>query len=237
MQNLLFRISDKIGKLCELLDDTAETPVVIDKPTSTNPKNLKLLYFQLEQRINDVEKYINDTQIDIIREMEDPKQVDQDYPKPKEEKDKSKIKAKEDVNEHMKNTIMKYEMYINDMSMRISELENGMKKLDPNHLRLIIQDIAELAMKKQKVEINETVDGLRETRMRDIQLIETLKQNLKDMNNRFSSDIDKMVEAKDLKVAKNQLRRRVRFLQQGIVTRIRIKAKRNRNKSRTQFFI
>ena len=199
-------------KLCELLDDnTEDMPVVVDKNAPPNTKNLKILYFQMEQRVNDLEK-----RLDEFHEM--PLETMGLMPdEPNQMKEGSQIKepltipkGRQSEISEMKSIIMKYEMYLNDANIRISELEAGMKKIDPNHLRMIIQDVAELAMKKQTIEVNTTVDGLKENRMRDIQLIEGLKQNLKEMNNRFMIDIERKVEVKDLKITKNQLRKRVR---------------------------
>lgn len=191
-----------MGRLCELLD-VASSP-----DESVGARSVKLLCFQLEQRVEELEKRIGELRsrecIEAAKESVLESAGNEGVLPGSERTAGERFEVR--------NALVKHDVQLSDVNDRVSELENAVGKIDPNRLRVIIQDIAELAMKKQAIEINSTVDNMKEKHTRDEQLIESLRQNIKEMNERFKSDIGSKVEFKDLRQAKNQLRRRVPFM-------------------------
>ena len=105
-------------------------------------------------------------------------------------------------------------------------MEKGMQKIEPNNMRGLFRDIAELVMQEEKKEVTAVVDTLKGSQMRHAQLVDALKEKLKDMDEQFKQDIDKKIERKDFTTTKNQLRRKARPLFHHVATRVRAEAER-----------
>jgi hypothetical protein len=105
--------------------------------------------------------------------------------------------------------IAKQEVFINDIALRLTELESHMSKLKPNNIRAFIRDIAELVMQEQSKGVVETVDTLKGAEKRNEHLVTMLKEELKILDERFKQDIEKKIECSDLFLTKTQLQRKV----------------------------
>ena len=123
--------------------------------------------------------------------------------------EKEALAKASNAGQEMKGALARHELILNDLNLRLSVLETGMQKIEPNNMRALFRDIAELVMQEEKKEVSAVVDGLKGSQQRHTQLVEGLKQNLKELDERFKSDIDRKIEKKDLNTAKNQLRRKV----------------------------
>ena len=64
-------------------------------------------------------------------------------------------------------------------------------------------------MQEEKKELNEEMNNIKGTQQKSGQIMDLLKEEFKNMDERFHKDIQKKIEKKDLNNAKNQLRRRV----------------------------
>ena len=112
----------------------------------------------------------------------------------------------------VRNMMTRHEACINDMILRLSELESSIGKLEPNNIRALIKDIAELVMEEQTRGVNQTVDSLKGTEKKNEYLVNMLKEELKIMDERFKQDIEKKIERSDLYLTKTQLQRKVFYL-------------------------
>ena len=204
-------MSDKIGKLCELLDDTTiEKPYMTEKgkDKTFNTKNIKVLLFQLDERVSEIEKQMAEVQNLIPSEfMEEDKQIPLIDPG-KISYDKLPFE-KSPEGYGPRSILSKHEMFLNDLNMRLSDIELSINRMDPTHMRSIIKDIADLIIQEKTIEMSATVDGIKRVHTRDTQIMDSLKESLKELDEKFKVDIDRKVEVKDLKLTKNQLRRRV----------------------------
>eukprot|EP00831_Metopus_contortus_P066759 TRINITY_DN59556_c0_g1_i2.p1 TRINITY_DN59556_c0_g1~~TRINITY_DN59556_c0_g1_i2.p1 ORF type:complete len:245 (+),score=10.63 TRINITY_DN59556_c0_g1_i2:50-736(+) len=104
-------------------------------------------------------------------------------------------------------------MFLNDFNIRLSEIETDLHKIGTNNIRGIIKDIAELVIQEEKKEVTAVVDTLKGSQLRHIQLVDSLKDKLQEMNERLTLDMDKKIEKKDLATTKNQLRHRLMELE------------------------
>ncbi len=219
-------MTDRITKLCDLLEDIDEPPKPEDKAQadtsakkSGNGKgksNLKLRLFQHDQRIEDIERRLAEMQeiasaelLEGSKDCLDPSAraaAVPESPKPRPPAEGSGLKG----------VLARHEMSLNDLNLRISEVENGMQKIEPNNMRALIRDIAELVMQEEKREVSAAMDGIKGSQQRHVQLVETLKSNLKELNDRFTNDIDRKIERKDFNITKNQLRRKLQELESRV---------------------
>ena len=245
-------MSDKIEKLCELLDDTEQTStkkeVAIPNAPSNNyddkqRTNIKVSIFQLEQRMDYLENKFNNFQDTLLEEGKEEYNAEE-IEKSKEEETKNKDEGQK-VNEAkkteggtkdesvtgtehkeenlanqkdgrkprieggVKGLLTRHEFSINDINIRINEMENGMKELAPTSIRILIRNIAELVMREEKREVNEEMSNIKGSQEKHSQLVDLLKEELKTIDEKLQHDMEKKIERKDLADAKNQLRRRV----------------------------
>ena len=86
-----------------------------------------------------------------------------------------------------------------------------MNKLEPNNIRALIKDIAELIMHEETKGVVATVDTLKGSERKNERLMNLLRDELKIMDEKFSKNINKKIEKSDLFQAKNQLQRKVTY--------------------------
>lgn len=209
-----------------MLDDTNDQPSILDKSKTaandkSNPtkdkKSIKLMIFQCDQRIDELEKRLAEMQELASAELLEGAQRNELDEALKPDKvagtpgisDSEQKKPAEGTG--LKGVLARHEMFFNDVNLRIQELESNMQKIEPNSMRALIKDIAELVMQEEKKEVVAAVDNLKGSNMRHAQLVDTLRQNLQNLDERFTSDIERKVEIKELNNTKNQLRRKVFF--------------------------
>jgi len=177
----------------ELIKKVSDSSKNIDKI----PSSLRLLLSRFDQRIELLEK----------NSLEEKKESERGK---KENKDMEQQVQATELN-GIRNVISRQEIRINDVSMRLVELESTINKLEPNNIRALIKDIAELVMHKETREVTATVDSLIGTEKKNEQLMNTLKEELKIMDERFKQDIEKKIERNDLFLTKTQLHRKVYY--------------------------
>ena len=185
-------MSEKIDKLCQLLEDVDQQPATGSPSDEKHRQNIKLMIFRLEQRVLDLEHRAEDIQNVMVEGGEDEKEEKggkagktpgASTPNLSTIEKQSPVQRQEVAG--MKGVVAKHEMILNDVSLRISELENGMRKLEPNSIRTLIKDISELVMQEEKKEVSEEMNSLKGNQKRNIQLVEVLKEELKQMDERF----------------------------------------------------
>jgi hypothetical protein len=183
----------------ELISKASDTSQNIDNI----PSNLRLLLFHLDQRIEVLEK--NSMKHTLPQEAEEKKEGEGNE---KESKDMVQQAQVIELN-GIRNVISRQEIRINDVNIRLTELEYMVNKLEPNNIRALIKDIAELIMHEETREVTATVDSLKGTEKRNEHLMNMLKEELKIMDERFKQDIEKKIERDDLFLTKAQLQKKV----------------------------
>ena len=204
--------------MCKKLDDDElEDPLIVKNDPNQyvpNIKGISLKQFQLEQRIDDIEKHLIGPQEFMPEFIESPR-LNREEDKEKDQTINSPLnheKKNRGENIGLSKVSLRFDALLNDINARISDLEFDIKKISPDNMHSLIRDIAEIVIQKETRQVVEDVDGLKGNFQRDFELVDSLKKRLKELDERFSIDIDKKVEIKDLKLAKNQLRRRVKKL-------------------------
>jgi hypothetical protein len=221
-------MADKIGKLCLLLEDV-DQPGTSTTSDQKHRQNIKVMIFQLSQRLDDLEHRQLEMQqalggeaspmeeqpgvllpaIDAanappsaldVSSKEPPGSARGPVPQPT-------LRTADTLN--VKGLLTKHEMALNEVNLRLSDLEGGMQKLDPNSIRALIKDISELVMQEERKEVSAEMSNIKGSQKHSAQLVDVLKEELKRMDERFKEDIEKKIEKKDLYTAKTQLRRRV----------------------------
>lgn len=181
------RLSAKLEVLSHLLSKASDT----SQSVGNIPPNLRLLLSRLDERIETLEK---------AAEKEEGRR--------EERKEKAEQVQGGDL-AGVRSVVARQEIRINDVNLRLAELESSMNKLEPNNIRALIRDIAELVMHEETREVTATVDSLRGTEKRNEHLMNMLKEELKIMDERFKQDIEKKIERNDLFLTKAQLQRKV----------------------------
>lgn len=177
----------------ETLDETLKKAADSSQSLENIPPNLRLLFARLDQRVAEVEKGLE--RRGQTEGQEELKSLQNQLQAP-------------DVNS-VRGAIARQEVLINDVALRLSELESSMNKLEPNNIRALIRDIAELVMQEQSKGVVETVDDLKGAEKRNEHLVALLKEELKIMDERFKLDIERKIERSDLFLTKTQLQRKV----------------------------
>lgn len=153
-----------------------------------------MLFSRFEQRIDEIEKKQEET-----KELKVPNE---------ESKDLSQQVQAIELN-GIRSVITKQEICLNDLNLRLSNFESVINKLDPNNIRALIRDIAELLMQEERKGVNATMDSLKGTEKRNEHLMSMLKEELRIMDERFTQDIERKLEKSDLYLTKTQLQRKV----------------------------
>ena len=152
------------------------------------------MFSRFEQRIDEIEKKQEET-----KELKVPNE---------ESKDLSQQVQAIELN-GIRSVITKQEICLNDLNLRLSNFESVINKLDPNNIRALIRDIAELLMQEERKGVNATMDSLKGTEKRNEHLMSMLKEELRIMDERFTQDIERKLEKSDLYLTKTQLQRKV----------------------------
>jgi len=251
-------MTERIEKLCDLLeeiDEPSQNNISKSPGNAMQSKNvLKLALFRIEQRVDDIDRKVINIQ-ENLKEPEDDKLLDnilnskQAQGKPgalsrdlskessggtvvpgtAEKQNRGVTGGPIGTSSGIKGMVSKHEYLINDMTLRVSEIENNMRQIDPGAMRVLIKDIAELVIQQEKKEVDEEMNSIKGSQKRSSQLVDLLKDELKNMDERFQRGIENKIEKKDLTETKNQLRRKVLLINQiknTIVTRIGKKIKR-----------
>lgn len=227
LKQSLSDMTETIERLCKLLEDVEdpaqEKPAAPSQSIKKVSQNVKLLIFRLDQRVSELEKRIVEIQAmssgELLEEAKQETQliqVRESIPSerrstPSPGAGKPPEPGTSNTGTGFKGILSRHEMIINDLNLRISELEGGMQKIEPNSIRTLIKDIAEIVMQEEKKEVTAAMDDIKGHQKHHAQLVETLRENLKVMDEKFTQDIDKKIEKKDLYTTKNQLRRKVNF--------------------------
>ncbi len=216
MVSLRCRSISKIDRLSQLLEDADNTAIEGRAGTAkgTGKKTLKIMLFQLEQRVDELDRKVEEVRSITDDLGEDARGDLMLKSVGVATSSKSTIPAPPGQQHAepngLRGLITKQEMYINDINLRLTDLENGMHKLEPNNIRALIRDIAELALHKETQEVVAAMDSIKGSQKHHGMLVEQLKEELKSMDDRFKQDIDKKIERHDLYTTKNQLRHKVR---------------------------
>ena len=161
-------------------DTESDKPIILDKTKEKyiSPKNLKILHFQLDQRVSDIEKFISDHRdvmpSESLDEWEKSSAAAKGVSTPRENTQRKLIT--------IKSIMLKHEAFYNDFNLRVSNLESTYRRLDPNNMRNIIKGIAEIVMQEKSMQMRSTVDILKSTHSKDIKSINELKNNLNEMD-------------------------------------------------------
>jgi len=225
LKNSMNETTEKIDKLAKLLeesysvDDVGSASFLKGESTQKDRKTLKFIIFQCEQRIEELEKKIYD--LKVTQEL-DEFNGDKDIllktvgvQNSSRNNNASAASSQKPDQGGVKGMIAKQDMVLNEMNLRLTDLESNMHKLEPNNIRALIRDIAELILHEETKEVAATVDALKGNEKRNETLVELLKNELKVLDERFKVDIEKKIEKKDLYVAKSQLQRKVFFYVQN----------------------
>ncbi len=208
------RMTTKIEKLCDLLAEVDEKKA--DAPDQ-NKKNVQLRIFRVEQRLEDVERQV-EAELARLQNGGDDDISKQDLVslegllRPVTPANSHQSVPEQEKHEGLKALLAKEELVINELSLRLSEVESSLSKIEPNNIRALIRNIAELVTREEKKEVTAEMDTLKGSQRHHDQLQVQLREELKLMDERFRQDIQRKIEKKELFNTKNQLRRRVLYL-------------------------
>eukprot|EP01022_Parablepharisma_sp_SALTPOND_P036610 TRINITY_DN999_c0_g1_i17.p1 TRINITY_DN999_c0_g1~~TRINITY_DN999_c0_g1_i17.p1 ORF type:complete len:561 (-),score=74.11 TRINITY_DN999_c0_g1_i17:573-2255(-) len=107
--------------------------------------------------------------------------------------------------------LAKHDLLINDLNLRITDLESAAQRLEPNNIRALITNISELVLRDEKREVDAAMDSLKGSQRQYSDIVEVLREELTKLDEKFKQDINKKLEKKDLCIAKTQLRRKVNY--------------------------
>ena len=116
---------------------------------------------------------------------------------------------KNEVTGKMRRIVSKNEFGINELNMRVTDLESNIKELKPNFIRLLIKNDLELMMNDQQKKIGEDISTIKGSQIRNGQLVDILQDELKMLDTRLHKDMEHKIEKKDLTNTKKQIRRKV----------------------------
>jgi len=116
----------------------------------------------------------------------------------------------------LKGMLAKQEMEINEITLRLTEAENTIQKFDPNNLRALIKDIAELLLREGQKDVYAEMGTIKDTQKHYSQTAEMLKDELRIMDEKFKQDIENKIEKKELLYTKLQIRRKLNDLEQKL---------------------
>ena len=186
----------------------------VNKPGSEHMqhKNVKLMIFRLEQKIDEIEQRLDSELHGEVNEEELGKKeainLDALVRSPTSTNPLSPLSTNKNES-GLRGALARQEWTVNDINLRLGAVVGSQKKIDPDNIRNIIREIAELTMQRGKEEVTAEMDTLKGSQKHYGQLTETLKNELKIMDEKFKQDIDKKSEKKELYNTKTQLRKRV----------------------------
>lgn len=160
--------------------------------------------------------------LEILEERmkeKDPEKIQE--PEQESEQEMSKEETKEVVQVQDRLSIMlprksisKNESALNDVYMRITNLEDALEKLNINNIKTLIKNIAELLIYEEKKEVSYQMSNLKGSQRSHSNIIEVLKEELKIMDAQFKRDINKKIEKQELTSTKLKLERKLHSLEQ-----------------------
>ena len=208
-------MSEKIDRLCSLLDDLEDSTIPGKGGVPTSDKKqkmgLKLALFQMEQRMDFLENklatlqengFYDEAKLDITQEAAS-KPVDSS-----KQGDKSQQPKQEGG---VRGALSRHEFAINEINLRTIELENSIKNFEPGAIQNLVRSIAELVMNEEKREVDAKMSLIKGSQQKNGQVVTSLQEELKLIDERLQKNIEKKIERKDLNDTKIQLRRQVKF--------------------------
>jgi hypothetical protein len=207
-------MSEQIGRLCKLLEDVDTSNAQTNDSANPPPKNVKLMIFRLEQRIEEISRRIDNEipmmiEEELCKKDEAPLQELSALPGEKDGSSHSNLQRRPTDFMSFKGLLVRQDNITNDLSLRLNSLETEMQKIEPNNIRSLFKDMAELVIEKQKKDVTAEMDNLKGSQLSNAQVVDKLKEQLKIMDEKFEKDIEGKIEKKDLTNCKNQLRRQL----------------------------
>ncbi len=199
-----------------MLDDVEDpkSPTISDQKQT---KNIKLMIFRLDQRIEGIEKWTadrtnDDLSVSAKRSGEPTPSLR--YPARPEirrmdsegQETPSALKAIEAV----KALLARHEVSLNEINVRVVDVENTLQSVEPEKMSQLIKRIAELVMQSEKKEVAAAVDDIKGSQMHHAQLVDSIQEEIKLMDERIMQTIKKKIERKELYSTKYQLQKKVR---------------------------
>lgn len=208
------RITERLDKMQIAIDQAKKT-----SPNETIPKaqimqiqRIDSAMSQLSQRLDDIDnrfkEFVQAAEMEMLEEekQNEIKSITKTDNKPTENQPKPLRFAKSGVD---KSTVDKHEYLLNDLNIKMSQLEANLFKLEPNNIKELITGIAALLLKDEKKDISAEMNKIKGSQRQHRDLVDGLQEELKKLNERFTQDIGKKIEKRDLYIAKNQLRKQV----------------------------
>ena len=200
-------MTERIDKLCGLLENPDKDD--LDSGNLGQKNSLKLSLFQLEQHVDEL-----DGKVERLNEKYESDKTNEEF---MHSIPLSQVGSQQDINKssisrqnsQIKINVTKYEYMINDLTFRVSELENSMKRIDPEEIQKLIRNIAEFMINEERKEVSEEMSNIKGSQSKNGQLVDMLQEELKQMDRKLKKDIEKKIEKRDLDVTKMQIRRKV----------------------------
>lgn len=177
-------------------------------------QNIKLIILGLQQRIQELEKENFDPQEfpdEVPSKIPEIKISSLALPTPKNEMSLHTPRTPREA-VGIRGIVTKHEMALNNMNLRIADVEAGLQKLEPNAVKAIIKEISGVLIGEEKKGVNQEMTTIKVSQKLNTQIVEVLKDEIKAMDEKLHKGIENKIEKRDLLLAKNQLRRRVKLL-------------------------
>ena len=84
-----------------------------------------------------------------------------------------------------------------------------MKDIGPKEIKELGHNIANRMLEQEKKEVGEEMNNIKGSQEKNLKLVDSLKEELENMDERLKKNIERKIERKDLNDAKIQLRRKV----------------------------
>jgi len=184
----------------------------VDNPadaTKKDSKNLRLIIFRMEQKIEELEKNIADAVISSTGDNEPNAKSDRTHKD--ETKEDEFLRNRKSSSDVLKNMLTKYDSAINELTAKMCDMEGSMAIIEPENMNKLIKNIAELVVQSEKKPVLAAVDDIKGSQMKNAQLVESIKEEIKEMDERIMRNIKQKIEKKDLYTAKIQLQRKAFF--------------------------
>ena len=109
----------------------------------------------------------------------------------------------------LKIALTKQELAMNEICLRLTETEANIRKIDPNSIKEMINDIAQIIIHDKAKEVSEKMDNIKGSQLSSEKAAESLKEEIMKMDERFKKDIENKIEKKDLNTTKAKLEKRL----------------------------
>ena len=190
---IYYRISEKIEN--EHKND-------INKENPEEKEKLELEFLKIEERFKSIEKCIKK----LHKMLEDEENNEHQNIKQNKEQEKS---ASQYEDYSIKGKLNKFEYMVNDLTLRLTLIENALSKLEPNIIKELMENIAEPMIKKKHEKVEEEMTYIKGSQYKSCQMVDSLEDRINNIDEKINEKIGRKVERKELAMTKLQVSHKV----------------------------